>query len=93
MRYAKGTGEAAGRLTDGGEITFTAENLDFAALKITAGILAKNTERVYAYAGRTEAAPVKPSAAAPMPTAISRAASPAASTTKRVSTKSPLQTA
>lgn len=60
MRYAKGTGEAVGRLTDGGEITFTAENLDFAALKITAGILAKNTERVYAYAGRTEAAPVKP---------------------------------
>ena len=58
--YAKGTGEAVGRLTDGGEITFTAENLDFAALKITAGILAKNTERVYAYAGRTEAAPVKP---------------------------------
>ena len=58
--YAKGAGEAVGRLTDGGEITFTAENLDFAALKITAGILAKNTERVYAYAGRTEAAPVKP---------------------------------
>ena len=58
--YAKGTGEAVGRLTEGGEITFTAENLDFAALKITAGILAKNTERVYAYAGRTEAAPVKP---------------------------------
>ena len=58
--YAKGTGEAVGRLTAGGEITFTAENLDFAALKITAGILAKNTERVYAYAGRTEAAPVKP---------------------------------
>ena len=58
--YAKGAGEAVGRLTEGGEITFTAENLDFAALKITAGILAKNTERVYAYAGRTEAAPVKP---------------------------------
>ncbi|MFC2306279.1 MAG: hypothetical protein ACFNKE_04180 [Neisseria elongata] len=32
----------------------------YPALKITAGILAKNTERVYAYAGRTEAAPVKP---------------------------------
>lgn len=27
--YAKGAGEAVGRLTDGGEITFTAENLDF----------------------------------------------------------------